>query len=413
MDLDSTVVMFYDKSRGQTCQVYGEGAFPFAHDRPRRVVVGPKINTIIGIGGLARDLLRFELQWHCEEDEVAASVKKIRETPYLDDDPRFARTIDEADTVPSSRMPTRIHTPGPQSLKVRYVEVCRLGRGQFGEVHKGLDIDSGKFIAVKKIPAPTTGFHEEWTKLKREIEILSSLSHDHIVNFISFQGLGGPEVEIIMGLKDGSLASLMRGTHSDVQNIVDTVLHHILQALDCLAAQGIIHRDVKPENILYVSRQGRFHYLLGDFGLSNRQISSTSQCGSALYAAPEVHETGEQTPKADVWSLFITILWVSNTHGFREASRTFKCFPDVRRAVLSAAPHLPSIQEMARVDPVERASAAQMLVKCYEGRGLISPRSHVPPLENLDPVSSKASTDLKVIVRGQDKPNTDFHKGRI
>ena len=177
MDLGSTVVMFYDKSRGQTCQVYGEGAFPFAHDRPRRVVVGPKINTIIGIGGLARDLLRFELQWHCEEDEVAASVKKVRETPYLDDDPRFARTIDEADTVPSSRMATRIHTPGPQSLKVKYMEVCRLGRGQFGEVHKGLDIDSGKFIAVKKIPAPITGFHEEWTKLKREIEILSSLSH--------------------------------------------------------------------------------------------------------------------------------------------------------------------------------------------------------------------------------------------
>ena len=93
------------------------------------------------------------------------------------------------------------------------------------------------------------------------------------MDYISSQGWDGPKVEIFMGPKEGTLESLVNSKCSiPITKLADTAFHHMLQAIDCLAAKGIIHRDVKPENILYVSRQDQYHFQLGDFGLSNRQI---------------------------------------------------------------------------------------------------------------------------------------------
>lgn len=61
IDLDTGIVMLYDRSNGQTTQVSGENATPFEYGRPRRVVVQENLNTIIGIGGLGCDLFQFKL----------------------------------------------------------------------------------------------------------------------------------------------------------------------------------------------------------------------------------------------------------------------------------------------------------------------------------------------------------------
>jgi serine/threonine protein kinase len=61
---------------------------------------------------------------------------------------------------------------------VRYVKGILLGKGQFGTVYKAANVDSGKLMAVKLIHPPTTaGPQEEWIKLRREVEILSRVSH--------------------------------------------------------------------------------------------------------------------------------------------------------------------------------------------------------------------------------------------
>jgi len=187
-----------------------------------------------------------------------------------------------------------------------------------------------------------------------------------------------------MGLMEGTLQSLVAGgcsTH--INDLGGTVLHHMLQAIDCLAVEGIIHRDVKPENILYISRMGEYHFQLGDFGLSNRQGIASTFAGSPLFMAPEMFQGGKQTHKADVWSLYVTMLWTLDAEGFREASKRFKTHEEVRQAVLllaSKADSVSVIREMARIDPQDRASAAQMLVKCFSGKGLTTPQNQVPPL---------------------------------
>ena len=94
-----------------------------------------------------------------------------------------------------------------------------------------------------------------------------------------------------MGLKEGILESLIE--NGSCPHIADSVFQQMLQALDCLAWNGIVHRDVKPENILYVSQPGgQYQFHLGDFGLCNRAISAVTTVGSPLYMAPEMFQKG-------------------------------------------------------------------------------------------------------------------------
>jgi serine/threonine protein kinase len=303
---------------------------------------------------------------------------------------------------------------------VRWHEIARLGSGNFGTVFKALNLDSGKMMAVKlmtRTAGPTGDWL--WGVLKREIEILSRISHvsgrsciprpaglqstslanilqAHIVDYIDSQGWEDGKSEIFMGFNDGTLESLILGGGSTVpaRTLAVTVLHHMLQAIDFLAVHGIIHRDLKPENILYVSR-GQYHFQLGDFGLSNTQANATTHAGTPVYMTPEFFSGGRQSSKADVWSLYITILWTLDIGGFRRLAQRASCFDEVKAVALPAAnsPELANIREMARIDPEARASAAQMLVKCYDGVGLTTPRSQVPLIvEEVPPARASRDT---------------------
>jgi serine/threonine protein kinase len=141
---------------------------------------------------------------------------------------------------------------------------------------------------------------------------------------------------------------------------------------------------VKPGNILFISQPGgQYQFQLGDFGLCNRIVDAATFAGSRLYMPPEMFQEGDQTHKVDVWSLFVTMLWILDAGKFRQRSNKFKTVAEVGRAVLSVASTVDSvskIREMAIVNPEERASAAQMLVKYFDGAGLSTPRNQVPAL---------------------------------
>jgi len=194
--LDTNVVMFYDRSHGQTTQVFGEHPTPFEYGRPRKVVVEDMLNEIIGMGGEGRNLVLFRLRWH-QDPNVTATKIKSRESiaSHYEEHPRLARTIDEADTILPSQRGTRIHTPGNLQLKMRYATIGdMLGAGQFGRVYKARDVDSGKLMAVKMLKLPddaTKKQRDHWREsvyyaLKREVENLAKINHVSKSNFRSY-----------------------------------------------------------------------------------------------------------------------------------------------------------------------------------------------------------------------------------
>ncbi|KAG5998415.1 hypothetical protein E4U43_002415 [Claviceps pusilla] len=403
VDLQTGVVMLYDRSLGQTTQVSGPVAMPFEHGRARRVVVRDGLNIIIGMGGVRRDLCRFQLIWHRNDTEMDQIFNRFADiADHQMDNSRLCRTEDEAPTELATTMQTRVHTAVPQPLKMRYIiveEVGKLGAGRFGSVHKAIDVDSGTLMAVKILQQPAVAAQDEWNRSlycarKREVEIMSQLKHRYVIDYIASEGWDGPEVQIFMGLKEGSLKSLMIGTGADVPTVANLILEQMLEALDFIAFNGIIHRDVKPENILYTTdRKGQYRFQLGDFGLCTRHSVAVSHVGTGYYMAPEMFQGVEQTPKVDVWSLFVTLMWVANAANFREALSSFSNATMVQQtvqSVASAVEPFPRIREMAMLDPRERASAAQMLVKHFDGKGLSTPRCHVPPLA-ADPLALASS----------------------
>lgn len=166
----------------------------------------------------------------------------------------------------------------------------------------------------------------------------------------------------------------------------------MLQALDYLSTKGLIHRDLKPANILYSTKapagtdeKPRFIFRLADFGLSNRQSAAKTECGSGIFKAPDVYGDKPQTPKADVWSLLVTMLWLLDTNEFRQ----YMVDEGVRSrgeevqhiCALATSSGLPSLRAMARADPERRASAAQLLVRYFNEVGLSTPAGSVPPIE--------------------------------
>ncbi|PGH29545.1 serine/threonine protein kinase [[Emmonsia] crescens] len=393
IDTDTNVIMFYDRSHSQTTQVFGDNAMPFEYGRVRKVVVLEGFNTLIGMGGVARNLVIFELKWYLNS---AGTIKTVQDWQNASlscvENPRLARTIDESDTILPSRRETRPHTSTQGQLKMRYAILKRIGSGSFGTVHRVVDVDSGSYMAVKILNQPVDGSEQElknWREsvnysLKREVEAISKINHPHIIDYIASQGWGEPKVEIFMGLKEGSLESLcLSGTTFNAE----TLFSHMLQALDHLAFRKIIHRDVKPENILYVTRPDGHQFQLGDFGVCNSTVSAKTRIGTPIYMAPEVASGGQQTPKADVWSLFVTMVWTLDCQGFREKSENFVSSADIYSMVTSVAAtdeKLSGIRKMAVCEPENRASAAEMLIEYFLGDGLSTSVNTAPRLGELD-----------------------------
>ena len=185
MDPESGSIVLYDRSNNQTTQVFGDHAIQFEHGRLRRVVVQPGLNTVIGMGGVRCNLVQFLLHWHQTLDETVKKVKHQENIPCaVTENPRLARTRDEPPSVSITSRETRAHTLGEQKPKIRYIKVgLPLGSRQFGTVHKVVNVDSGKFMAVKILEQPTTKSKQEklgvspHRALKHEVEALSRIKH--------------------------------------------------------------------------------------------------------------------------------------------------------------------------------------------------------------------------------------------
>ncbi len=182
----------------------------------------------------------------------------------------------------------------------RYEILNQIAAGDFATVYRARDRELHREVAVKQIHPQFLADPRQLERFWKEAQLLASLQHQHIVTIYDLVRSRG---WLILELMQGNLLELSRGQPIDL-DYLRVVLLCCLDALRFLHANGVIHGDVKPSNML-VDAQKRVK--LGDFGLARRASNKEGSLlkGTTKYMAPELisGQFGPVGPASDLYSL--------------------------------------------------------------------------------------------------------------
>jgi YVTN family beta-propeller protein len=251
-----------------------------------------------------------------------------------------------------------------------------LGRGGMGVVYRATQVSLGRQVALKVIAsglADQEGFRERFV---RESRLAASLDHPNVIPvyaagehegvlYIAMRYVEGTDLRALIR-KDGRLDPLRAAG----------VIAQIASALDAAHERGLVHRDVKPANVLVAARGGGEHVYLTDFGLTKRSASETSLTGAGEwvgtldYVAPEQVRGDVVDARADVYALGCVLheMLTGQVPFPREndLAKLWAHMSDDAPSALELAPGVPpglaavSQRAMAK-DPADRFSEAGMM----------------------------------------------------
>src|ERR1700753_937722 len=180
-----------------------------------------------------------------------------------------------------------------------------LGRGVMGEVYEAEDTRKGRVVALKLISPDFSDDPMFRARMQREAGAAGRLTEPHVVPIHDYGEING-QLYLDMRLIDGdNLATLLKRTGPMSPPRAVAIVRQVAAALDAAHANGVTHRDVKPENILVTNDD--FAYLV-DFGIARAATDpGLTQSGIALgtynYMAPERFTGEEVTYRSDIYAL--------------------------------------------------------------------------------------------------------------
>ena len=277
-------------------------------------------------------------------------------------------------------MPERTPSPIAAALADRYTVERELGRGGMATVYLAEEKKHGRKVAIKVLrPEITAALGTE--RFLREIGIAAQLSHPHIVPLIDSGDAGGLLYYVQPHVPGGSLRERLTQTRQLSLKDALRIAQEIGAGLDYAHRQGFVHRDVKPENILFADGQA----VLADFGVARacrpdedaeRRRERVTEVGFAVgtpeYMSPE-QASGAQDlgPASDVYSLACVLYEMLAGDPPFTAARAqavmAKHVTEAPRPVRGFRPEVPMSVELAiaqalEKDPARRtASAAQFI----------------------------------------------------
>lgn len=189
-------------------------------------------------------------------------------------------------------------------LEGRYRVGAVIARGGMSMVYRGVDLRLDRPVAIKVMSPHYVSDPAFLSRFEREARLAASLGHSGVVAVYD-QGRDGDLVFLVMELVDGgTLRDLLREHGSLSVPVTMSILEPLLAALGAAHAAGLVHRDVKPENVL-ISARGAVK--IADFGLVRAVTSQTMATGDVIlgtvaYLSPEQVATGAADARSDVYA---------------------------------------------------------------------------------------------------------------
>ncbi len=268
------------------------------------------------------------------------------------------------------------HAPadaGPRPVEVllgRYRVIGRIAAGSLGTVLAAVDERSGRDVALKLFD----GADDNRAAWVHELRLAARLRHDNIAACLDVgEDPSGAPILVFARARGGSLRRAIAAGHRFDPAAIVALLRDVGRALTHAHAQRVIHRDVKPENILAAERPGAGPWLLTDFGAGRflaRGHLARSLAGSRRYMAPEVLLRAA-TPASDLFSLGMVALELLRGEAPHEAHRARFALAE------RGAPGLTGlIASLVDPDPRRRPFDALALLRALDRPRLAAPLLH-------------------------------------
>ncbi|KAK9469207.1 hypothetical protein V1512DRAFT_255736 [Lipomyces arxii] len=199
-----------------------------------------------------------------------------------------------------------------------------IGKGTFGRVYLALNATTGEMIAVKQVGVPSTASDKDSAKqrevvdaLNSEIETMKDLDHLNIVQYLGYEAMSDVCSLFLEYVPGGSIGTCLRKHGRFERPVIHSLTRQVVDGLAYLHSKGILHRDLKSDNLL-LDLDGVCK--ISDFGISKRSQNiysndaEMSMQGTIFWMAPEVihnvvhNERQGYSAKVDIWSLGCVVL---------------------------------------------------------------------------------------------------------
>lgn len=254
----------------------------------------------------------------------------------------------------------------PQDPTKKFRNLIKIGQGASGGVYTAYEVGTNKSVAIKQM-----NLEQQPKKdlIINEIVVMKESRHKNIVNFLDSFLVRGDLWVVMEYMEGGSLTDVVTFNMMS-EGQISAVCREVLHGLQFLHSKGVIHRDVKSDNIL-LSMEGSIK--LTDFGfcaqINESHMKRTTMVGTPYWMAPEVVTRKEYGRKIDVWSLGILAIEMI------EGEPPYLTESPLRALYLIATNGTPAIKEehnltpvfrdflnfALKVDPEKRASAHDLL----------------------------------------------------
>src|SRR6185503_15056449 len=235
-------------------------------------------------------------------------------------DSRDLATFDFAAATPRVKIPTSGLRPPSSAAALsesrflpghliasRYRVIALLGKGGMGEVYRADDLTLGQPIALKFLPEPAMRDEGLLERFRNEVRTARRVSHPNVCRVYDVGEVDG-QTFFTMEYVDGEdLASLLRRIGRLPQDKALDIARQLCAGLAAAHAKGVLHRDMKPANIML---DGRGQVVITDFGLAGvaEQIPGTElRSGTPAYMAPEQLEGKEVSVRSDIYALGLVL----------------------------------------------------------------------------------------------------------